>query len=215
MLRGLLILLVADVFIVAPIAQEALPLLRPVIHSMFLLSGIAIAFRSRAPTATVVALLAVVGLVAHWIYHAQPTIALQRADTALSLGFCVVITGLLLVQVFRAGPITLYRIEGAVTAYILIAYSWALAYQLVTLSDPAAFSFSAAALQSQTLRFRLLYFSTTTLTTVSYGDITPLSPVACSLAALEGVIGQIFLVLLLARLVSMELHSRQQGGHRA
>ena len=86
MLRGLLILLVADVFIVAPIAQEALPLLRPVIHSMFLLSGIAIAFRSRAPTATVVALLAVVGLVAHWIYHAQPTIALQRADTRCRWG---------------------------------------------------------------------------------------------------------------------------------
>ena len=212
-LRVLLILLVADVFIVAPIAQgEALPALQPVIHSMVLLSGVAIAFRSRAPATTAVGMLAVVGFVTHWIYHVHPTVPLGRADTALSLVFCGFITGLMLVQVFRAGPITLYRIEGAVTVYILIAYSWALAYQLVALSDPAAFGFTAAPLP-QNLRFRLLYFSTTTLTTVSYGDITPLNPVARSLAALESVIGQLFPAILLTRLVSMELFYRQQRGH--
>jgi hypothetical protein len=215
-LRALLILLVVDFFIVAPVAQgETLPALRPVIHSIVLLSGTVVALRSRAAVLTVVALLAAVGFVTHWIYHDHPSVALGRADTALSLLFTGTLTGVVLVQVFRAGPITLYRIEGAITAYLLVVYSWALAYQLVALGDPMAFSFPAVALQSQTLRFRLLYFSTTTLTTVSYGDITPLSPVACSLAALEGVIGQIFPVLLLARLVSMELQSRQQGGHRA
>ena len=68
-------------------------------------------------------------------------------------------------------------------------------------------------LHPQNLRFRLLYFSMTTLTTVSFGDITPLNPVARSLAALESVIGQLFPPLLLARLVSVELHYRQQRGH--
>ena len=63
-----------------------------------------------------------------------------------------------------------------------------------------------------TLRFRLLYFSVTTLTSVSYGDITPLAPLARCLAALEGVIGQLFPVLLLARLVSMELSYRKPVG---
>ena len=53
-------------------------------------------------------------------------------------------------------------------------------------------------------------FRAATLTTVSYGDITPLNPVARSLAALESVIGQLFPVLLLARLVSMELHDRKE-----
>jgi len=84
-----------------------------------------------------------------------------------------------------------------------------LAYQLVALSDPSSFSFPATAVP-QTLRFRLLYFSVTTLTTAGYGDITPLAPVARCLAALEGVIGQLFPVLLLARLVSMELLVRNQ-----
>ena len=58
------------------------------------------------------------------------------------------------------------------------------------------------------LRFQLLYFSLSTLTGVSYGDITPLNAGARSLAALEGVMGQLFPVVLLARLVSMELRDR-------
>ncbi len=114
---------------------------------------------------------------------------------------------------FRTGPVTLYRIEGAVTIYLLVAYSWARAYQLVALSDATAFNFLTAPLRPQNLRFRLLYLSITTLTTVSYGDMVPLSPIARSLAAFEGVIGQLFPALLLARLVAMELHHRQHRGH--
>ena len=209
--RALLILLVVDVFIVAPIAQEE-TLLQPVIHSIVLLSGIAIALRSRTPTIVVVGMLAVVSFVTHWTYHNHPTVPLGRADTGLSLVFCGIITGVMLVQVFRAGPITLHRIEGAVAVYLLVAYSWALAYQLIVFSDPTAFSFPVAPLDPQNLRFRLLYFSTTTATTVSFGDIIPLNPVARSLAALESLIGQLFPALLLARLVSMELHYRQQRG---
>jgi hypothetical protein len=207
-LRALVILLVVDVFIVAPIAQGGTSVVQPVVHSIVLLSGIAIAFRSRGTISAVVGVLGVAGLVTHWTYHYHPTIVLQRADTALSLTFTAIVTGLTLLQVVRAGPITVHRIEGAVAAYLLVAYAWALAYQLVELSDPASFSFPAAAVP-QTLRFRLLYFSVTTLASVGYGDITPLGPVARSLAALEGVIGQLFPVLLLARLVSMEVSSRQ------
>ena len=211
-LRALLVLLAVDVFVVAPLAQGGTaPIVHTVIHSIVLLSGIAIALRSRAIVSTVVAVLAVAGLVTHWAYHGHPTVELGRADTALSLTFTAIITGLTLVQVFRAGRITMYRIEGAVGAYLLLAYAWALAYQLIALSDPAAFRFPDAAIP-QTLRFQLLYFSLTTLASVSYGDITPINPVARALAALEGVIGQLFPVLLLARLVSLELYYRQREG---
>ena len=210
-LRALLILLVVDIFIVAPIAQEATSVVRPVVHSIILASGIAIASRSRGTILAVVGVLGVAGLVTHWTYHDHPTIVLQRADTALSLTFTAIVTSLTLLQVVRAGPITAHRIEGAVAAYLLVAYAWALAYQLVELSDPSSFSFPAAAVP-QTLRFRLLYFSVTTLTSVSYGDILPLAPVARCLAGLEGVIGQLFPVLLLSRLVSMELSFRKPVG---
>jgi ion channel len=210
-LRALLILLVVDIFIVAPIAQGATSVVQPVVHSIVLVSGIAIASRSRGTILALVGVLGVAGLVTHWTYHYHPTIVLQRADTALSLTFTAIVTGLTVLQVVRAGPITVHRIEGAVAAYLLVAYAWALAYQLVELSDPASFRFPAAVVP-QTLRFHLLYFSVTTLASVGYGDITPLGPVARSLTALEGVIGQLFPVLLLARLVSMELSYRKPIG---
>jgi len=211
-LRVFLILLVADVFIVAPIAQgDRLPALQPVVHSIVLLSGVAIAFRSRATTMIVVGILATASFVTHWIYHNHPSVPLGRADTALSLMFCVFITGVVLVQVFRAGPITLYRIEGALTVYLLVAYSWALAYQLVAFGDANAFTIPAAPLYPQNLRFRLLYFSTTTLTSVGYGDILPVSPIARSLAGLESMVGQLFPAVVLARLVAMELYHERRG----
>jgi len=207
-LRALLVVLAVDVFVIAPLAQEA-PVVRAVIHSIVLLSGLAIALRSRAIVSTGVAALAVAGLVSHWAYHGHPTVELGRVDTALSLVFTAIITGLTLFQVFRGGRITGYRVEGAVAAYLLLTYAWALAYQLVALNDSAAFRFPDATIP-QTLRFQLLYFSLTTLASVGMGDITPVHPVARSLAGLEGMIGQLFPVLLLARLVSLELYERQR-----
>ena len=182
--------------------------MQPVVHSIVLLSGIVIAFRSRGIVRILVGVLVVAGLVTHWTYHDHATLELGRADTALSLTFTAIITALILLEVFGAGRITLYRIEGAVAAYLLVAYGWALAYQLIDLSDPVAFTFAATA-APQTLRVRLLYFSLTTLTSVGYGDITPLHPIARSLAALEAMTGQLFPVLLLTRLVSLELYHRQ------
>jgi len=213
-LRALLVLLVVDVFVVAPIAQEeTASALQPTVHALVLVSGVVIASRSRAPILIAVGMLAVVGFVTHLMYHEHPSVPLRRADTGLSLLFSCIILAVMLHQLFRAGPITWYRIEGAVAVYLLLAYSWALAYQLAALGDVNAFRFPAAPIVPQSLRFRLLYFSITTLTSVTYGDIIPLGPVARSLAALEAVIGQLFPVLLLARLVSMELYDRRQRGH--
>ena len=55
----------------------------------------------------------------------------------------------------------------------------------------------------------LLYFSFSTLTTVGYGDITPLHPMARDIANLEAVIGQLYPATLLARLVSLEIEHRR------
>src|SRR2546430_16943240 len=82
-LRALLILLVVDVFIVAPIPQgQRLPALQPAVHSIVLLPGIAIASRSRTPTIPVVGMLAVASFVPHFISHHHPTLPLRRAHPA-------------------------------------------------------------------------------------------------------------------------------------
>jgi hypothetical protein len=56
----------------------------------------------------------------------------------------------------------------------------------------------------------LIYFSFVTLTTVGYGDILPMHPVARSLCNLESIIGQLYPATLLARLVSLEIEGRRR-----
>jgi len=56
----------------------------------------------------------------------------------------------------------------------------------------------------------MLYFSLTTLTTTGYGDIVAVDPFSRSLANLESVLGQFFLAITVARLVTLELAARRQ-----
>jgi voltage-gated potassium channel Kch len=56
----------------------------------------------------------------------------------------------------------------------------------------------------------MLYFSLTTLTTTGYGDIVPVDPFARSLANLESLIGQFYLAITVARLVTLEMEHRSR-----
>jgi hypothetical protein len=56
----------------------------------------------------------------------------------------------------------------------------------------------------------LYYFSFVTLTTIGYGDILPLAPAARGLATMEGLIGQLYPAILIARLVSLQLHAAHE-----
>jgi ion channel len=207
-------LLVVDIFILGPVIQfrETPGALQPVVYSLFVVAATPIALTSRWRRCVSVLLgtLGVVSIVIRWTSCIHTNVMLACADTLASLAFCVVLTAVVLAQAYAPGPIDLRRIQGAVAAYLLLAYGWALAYRLVALGDPVAFSFAARDMPLQTLTARLLYFSMTTLTTVGYGDITPINPVARSLANLEGFIGQLFPALTLARLVSMQMSHRQQ-----
>lgn len=116
-----------------------------------------------------------------------------------------------LAQTFRAGPVNVHRIQGAIAAYLMLGLSWALAYELVALLVPEAFS--GAGLGGAD-RPSFIYYSFVTLTTVGYGDITPVHPVARSLAVAEALTGQLYPAILLARLVSLATGSgpAPQGG---
>jgi voltage-gated potassium channel Kch len=112
---------------------------------------------------------------------------------------------MVLTQVFRQGPVTFHRIQGAIAAYLLLGLAWANAYELIELARPGALRFPDGGGPTP---IRLIYFSFVTLTTVGYGDITPLHPTARSLAISEALVGQLFPAILIARLVSMEIASR-------
>ena len=90
---------------------------------------------------------------------------------------------------------------GAVALYLMLGIIWATAYEIVGLLDHAAFS--AAPEQARGLE-RWFYFSFTTLTTVGYGDIAPLSRAARAFAMLEALVGQLYPAIILARLVTLQ-----------
>ena len=207
----LLAILVFDLFVLAPLSQfrEETRIVLPVVYSLFLLVGILTVLRNRIAT-MVTCVLAPANIVLRWANHLHPRIGLERADAALALVFSAILVAVILAHVFSPGRINMHRIEGAVAAYLLFAMVWAFAYTLIALADPDAFNFAGGTWPGA-LTARLYYFSAITLTTVGYGDVTPVNPIARSLAALEGFVGQLFPAITLARLVAMELYHSQRG----
>ena len=98
---------------------------------------------------------------------------------------------------------SLETIYGAIVVYILIGLMWAFLYHLTEIIHPQSFSFAAELVTD--LKKSLFYFSFITLTTLGYGDLTPVSSPAKSLAMLEAIVGQMFIAVLIARLVGMHI----------
>ncbi|HUZ90554.1 MAG TPA: potassium channel family protein [Methylocella sp.] len=111
--------------------------------------------------------------------------------------------------VFAPGRVTYHRINGAVLLYLTIGQIFVGFYGVIDLLAPQAFSGLEVA-ESPRFASDLTYLSFVTLTTIGYGDILPVHPIARSLCTLEAIIGQLYPATLLARLVTLELEDRRQ-----
>jgi hypothetical protein len=96
----------------------------------------------------------------------------------------------------------------AILLYLLAALLWAFLYTLLELVDPASFNVDLDQLQSHLLVFQ--YYSFVTITTLGYGDITPVTEVAKAFSVLEAVVGQLYLVVVVAWLVGMHVSSNSK-----
>jgi len=112
-----------------------------------------------------------------------------------------IITLSILKDVLIGGEIDGNRVMGSACIYLLFGIIWTGLYTMVEIVNPGSFSLSGHT--TETMRFDLWYFSMVTLTTLGYGDIAPLAPVAKSLAVVEAVTGQLILVILVARTVGL------------
>jgi hypothetical protein len=120
----------------------------------------------------------------------------------LSLYFRVV-----LLVMFRGGPVSWSRIQGAVCAYMLLGMTWASAYQTVEQIWPGAFQFVTSPHNIDELTSKLTYYSFCTLTTVG-SDVAPVHPIARSLTSAEAMTGQLFPAILIGALVAMAVQAR-------
>ncbi len=111
----------------------------------------------------------------------------------------------------RAGADTIYA---AMSAYLLLGVTWYFFYALVEIITPGAFNFGSLIAHVESGaphgELRLFsYYSLVTLSTLGYGDITPVTPLARSLSAMEAVTGQLFIAVLLARLVGLHIAQKK------
>ena len=107
-------------------------------------------------------------------------------------------------DVMRSEQVTWDKIAGAICAYLLVGVDWGLLYAWIGWMDPGSFG-GIEALNAARIGEPMIYFSFATLTTLGYGDITPVGHAARTLAWLEAVVGQIYLVVMVARLVGLHV----------
>ncbi len=99
----------------------------------------------------------------------------------------------------------------ALSAYLLIGVCWGVVYVAVVRVDPGAMMFVGAPLPKGLGMGDAIYFSFVTLATLGYGDFTPATPVMRGLSVFEAIIGQLYLAILVARLVSLRAAGRSSG----
>ena len=147
-----------------------------------------------------------------WVRYMFPHPTLIFVAYGLALFFLVLLTALVLGQTLREGPTTYHRITGAVAAYLLLGLIWSMAYYLIALWIPKAFSVQGSFTpgDGEPLQSQLFYFSFITLTTLGYGDIVAVHPMSRMLVILEAVTGQLFPAILIARLVSLHAQPKQK-----
>jgi hypothetical protein len=127
--------------------------------------------------------------------------------------FAVIV--LLMRYVFGPKVIDSDRLWGAAAAYVMIGILWCYIYALVELERGQTFLVRGAAVKLQLTE--LLYFSFATLTTIGFGDIVPVTRGAQIAAIFEGIVGTLFLAILIAKLVGVyqppvtELPPPQEG----
>lgn len=136
-------------------------------------------------------------------------------DTTITVGQVLTQFSLLWVvssAVFGPGRTTHHRILGAVVMYLGVGMIFTSLDILLVHVMPAAFTHLPT--DSFDLRETLTYFSFSTLTTGSFGDILPVHPVARSLANIESITGQLFPATLIARIVGMHSFKKASDGKK-
>jgi len=189
----------AAILILVPVADYAVysQYLLSLLFTFTLLAAVYAASGNKHAMALAIAL-AFPAAVIFWIYGPDRHTLPSMISIALTIAVNFLVIGLVLVEVFKAERADAEILSGALAVYLLMAVTWAALFYLIEGLEPGSF---AVANRNDFDSF--LYFSLTTLSTLGYGDITPVSKLARIWSALESITGVLYAAVLIARLVSM------------
>ena len=208
-----LLIALAVLLICAPFVEELEGghLILSVLFSLVLLAAVfAVADRKR--TLAIALVLAVPAITARWVSYFRPDLLHPSVFLVCALLLLAFVIWHLLHFILRAPVVTVEVLCASVAAYLMLGLTWSAAYWLVDQVTPGgAFSFNTERGVHSMNGFNGIYFSFITLSTVGYGDITPVSRAARGLAAMEATTGMLYVAVLIARLVSLYSGSKSNG----
>jgi hypothetical protein len=155
--------------------------------------------------------LAVPAIVGRWISHFRPDLVPPPLFLTAGLVLIAFVVANLLRFVLRAPSVNADVLCASISAYLMLGIIWTIAYWLVDQLTPGgAFAFNTSGEKQSMRGFNSFYFSFITLSTVGYGDITPVSKIARMLAAMEAMTGLLYVAVLIARLVAIYSSPKSQ-----
>jgi Ion channel len=204
--------LVVLIFVIMPLERAGLPerMFLDLLIVALMIFGAMDVNRNRLATALTIGMfLATAVVLGTERFHS--TYFLNQLGSVLVTVTLLLYARIVLVIMFRRGPITWRRIQGAVCAYLLLGLVWGSAFEFIERMHPGSFNFVTQPSNIDALSSKLTYFSFSALTTVGFGDVTPVLPIARSLAVAEAVVGQLFPAILIGALVAIAIQSRQKS----
>jgi hypothetical protein len=192
-------------FIWAPFVEEIKggDLIVSLLLSLVLVAGV-LAVADRKYVLVIALVLAIPAIAGRWINHFRPVLVPSPVFLVAGLLLITFVVARLLRFILRAPVVTVEVLSASISAYLMLGLMWTIAYWLVDQLTPGgAFSYNTNAGTHSMNGFTGFYFSFITLSTVGYGDITPVSRIARWLAAMEAMTGLLYVAVLIARLVSL------------
>ena len=136
--------------------------------------------------------------------------ALRLVNMGILFVFCLGSTWFASRHLLISGSVDVNKIIGAICIYLLLGLNWAFLYLFINMAIPDSFN-GLSSTNIGTQLPELVYYSFVTITTLGYGDLTPVKPLARTVAFLEGFVGQFYVAVLVAWLVGMYLSSKDQN----
>ena len=184
--------------------------------SLVLLSALYTLNLSRAYF-TVGLLLMVPAFIGRWILQFHHSQGLEVFAATTASAFILMTVTALVRELFSIKRVTLDSISAAICAYLLLGVGWGFIFAIIEMEHPGSFTAELfipnAGPGSPIIRafHNFIYYSFVCLTTTGYGDIAPKSDMARVMSVLESITGQMYLAILIARLVSLEVAQSMIG----
>jgi len=160
-----------------------------------------------------------VGIAVGWLVDAKGSLGGGPGGTLRAVAavvFFAYMAGIIFADIVRTERVSADTICGAMCVYLMLGLLWAFAYLLIAHMSPNSFEMGdkliavTSAADAGEAFSLMTYFSFVTLTTLGYGDVTPVSPIARTACWMEAITGQLFLATFLAGLVGVHIADRIQ-----